>query len=67
MDTKTKPIYMLPTKDRSKDTQSKGEGMERYSIQSFHEVCKSHHYAVYLKFVEWYVSIIQSVKLEEKE
>ena len=52
MDTKTKPIYMLPTKDRSKDTQSKGEGMERYSIQSFHEVCKSHHYAVYLEFVE---------------
>ena len=42
-----------------------GDGKE-YSMQSFHEVCKSHHYAVYLKLAEWYVSIIQSIKLEEK-
>ena len=32
----------------------------------FHDLYKSNHYAVYLKLVQWYMSINISIKLEEK-
>ena len=33
----------------------------------FHDLYKSNHYAVYLKLVQWCMSINISIKLEEKK